>query len=1310
MNLRSVLTVGIAVAFAIVETIAVSAGEVTPEQAQAAARNWLKRNPWPMTAKMKSSNVQRLHTSRNSFNKALYHAVDVEGGGLVILSGDTRLPPVIAFSDDGNASLLEKGHPLFDLLESDMAQRIEAVNAKQTAIPNSTKSTAMAATNSIKANVSYNNVATPFEIEWKGLLEEKSSVKPLISANVSGGDALAISDLDVRVYPRKTMGIRTQWDQGLWNGEPTFNYYTPKLGVGLDRNGNPCGAACGCVATAFAQVMKKFEYPKSAQVSKHLCWVNGVVTNMSMIGGEYIWNNMPDVEEDCKTDMQRRALGKLVFDVGVASQMAWDTEIDSKGREYSVGGTPATLGAKALRETFGYKSACAYEGDLSRNIKEVADFGNAILGSLDAEMPVVIGLNGDGGGHAILMDGYGLNKDKTLVYCHLNFGWSGLGNGYWYNVMGRPLSPMDNGKVYTNMCFVSLRRIVYNIHPQEEGDVISGRVLNEYGRPVAKATVTLKGGGSGKISPTTTNDKGIWFFRITSPGQYTATAKKNGREAQPQDVIIAEKSRNTSYALDANRHPMNKADGCLGNKWGVELRLPGEEKDDTPVDLGEEDPGSETGSGSITSEDDWIKIATGPNAKTATFSIGANLTLSSISCCVGSFSGVVKGNGYTITITEPLKSWGLFSPSGATFERVTFDGFSFGRAESCKFIKCRPQYVPLVDEATRCTFIDCMGTVSIATSTFRMGALSCIAKNCTFKNCKVWGSISGGDNTGGLVGNAEGCSFTDCISLAKVSGDSEVGGLVGWAEANCKFSSCAARGEVSGRAFVGGLVGYCEGSTLDGCQAIGNVTGGNTAGGFAGQLRNCEVQKCSAKGKVTLDSSFDITKSGIGGFAGEIVGIDNGTVSLMYCVATGAVSAEGGSNVGGFVGDCHGETATTKIQCSYASGLVVGGTVVGGFAGSLSSCSVFNCYSIGSATAKGTLTLSGSSMGIDTGSSAYAGGFAGSATYEGGVDCRFCYASGYVKASTSESSVLNLVYTGGFTPLAMPAAQAEMLSEDMMRTLGLISRSVACYWNTDSTGQKYSGMGEGRKAAVFTKKATFSGWNFEDIWAINEGSSFPYLRELGGTGNVDIIGDDGGDEDEPEPTPTPSYVVKVVFDANGGLVSPSSKDVIRNWAIGAMPTPSKSGYNFNGWWTDRSGGIEVTANTIIMASMTLYAHWIDKDQAQTYTVRRADVHGGHRQGASEGGGAEVGAADGLFVPRLGDVGERDGGEVRGRGDGEPLVYGRGGGSPVRGVGGADVRGEAPPEQLSEGHGNGRQNLHCWGVASSAKGVCAKMVA
>ena len=56
-------------------------------------------------------------------------------------------------------------------------------------------------------------------------------------------------------------------------------------------------------------------------------------------------------------------------------------------------------------------------------------------------------------------------------------------------------------------------------------------------------------------------------------------------------------------------------------------------------------------------------------------------------------------------------------------------------------------------------------------------------------------------------------------------------------------------------------------------------------------------------------------------------------------------------------------------------------------------------------------------------------------------------------------------------------------------------------------------------------------------------------------------------------TPTPTSVVNeytISFDANGGSVSPSSKKVKKGEKYGNLPTPTRDGYRFIGWFTSKT--------------------------------------------------------------------------------------------------------------------------------------------
>ena len=66
---------------------------------------------------------------------------------------------------------------------------------------------------------------------------------------------------------------------------------------------------------------------------------------------------------------------------------------------------------------------------------------------------------------------------------------------------------------------------------------------------------------------------------------------------------------------------------------------------------------------------------------------------------------------------------------------------------------------------------------------------------------------------------------------------------------------------------------------------------------------------------------------------------------------------------------------------------------------------------------------------------------------------------------------------------------------------------------------------------------------------------------------------------------------RIIFDPNGGTVSERARDVYENSEVGALPTPTKSKNTFVGWFTERSGGTQINANTIISNDVKFYAHW-----------------------------------------------------------------------------------------------------------------------
>lgn len=65
----------------------------------------------------------------------------------------------------------------------------------------------------------------------------------------------------------------------------------------------------------------------------------------------------------------------------------------------------------------------------------------------------------------------------------------------------------------------------------------------------------------------------------------------------------------------------------------------------------------------------------------------------------------------------------------------------------------------------------------------------------------------------------------------------------------------------------------------------------------------------------------------------------------------------------------------------------------------------------------------------------------------------------------------------------------------------------------------------------------------------------------------------------------------VTFNANGGSCSTTSCEVIGGNTIGTLPTPSRSGYSFVGWFTDTTGTAQVVTSTRVFDDITVYALW-----------------------------------------------------------------------------------------------------------------------
>ncbi len=115
----------------------------------------------------------------------------------------------------------------------------------------------------------------------------------------------------------------------------------------------------------------------------------------------------------------------------------------------------------------------------------------------------------------------------------------------------------------------------------------------------------------------------------------------------------------------------------------------------------------------------------------------------------------------------------------------------------------------------------------------------------------------------------------------------------------------------------------------------------------------------------------------------------------------------------------------------------------------------------------------------------------------------------------------------------------------------------------------------------------------------------------------------------------------VNFNANGGSVPTASLRAYCGEQLGELPTPTRTGFTFDGWYTEETGGIKVTSDTTytFAEDVTLYAHWIVKSYTASWstgtgysiTVKRASSPNGSASTGAISSGTKVYYGDTLSV-------------------------------------------------------------------------------
>ncbi|MBR4109319.1 MAG: SH3 domain-containing protein [Oscillospiraceae bacterium] len=153
------------------------------------------------------------------------------------------------------------------------------------------------------------------------------------------------------------------------------------------------------------------------------------------------------------------------------------------------------------------------------------------------------------------------------------------------------------------------------------------------------------------------------------------------------------------------------------------------------------------------------------------------------------------------------------------------------------------------------------------------------------------------------------------------------------------------------------------------------------------------------------------------------------------------------------------------------------------------------------------------------------------------------------------------------------------LSQNQFDALVLFSYNCGTGWSFDSTGTLYNAIAKGATGNNLIRAFA--------LWCIAGGQVQDFLlRRRLSEANMYL-------NNVYSQTPPDNYCY-VYYDANGGSVSPRSQGYDSNLTAAPFSTPTYAGYTFKGWFTQPSGGTQVTVLDRSVKGATLYAQWVNE--------------------------------------------------------------------------------------------------------------------
>ncbi len=360
---------------------------------------------------------------------ALYVA-RLSPSGYVVLSGDSAAEPVVAFSPN-DYSEPEDGSPLGSLLAAASTNAATASASAAVAEAMRSVSAVRAASLSSAATASApSDAAARRAAKWQRLLPKPSALPSLSSRSSLPSVSLASwtdpSSLSVTVDPFLT----TKWNQ-----IQPFNDFVPVNRAASADNSYRQRYPCGCVATAYAQILNYWQWPKRMNATfscdhEIYDYDNGTKENTLRdtpfkvrfdAHEPFDWTQMRDTYPTGSRytgwDLRGKTAESVRFPV---ARLVMMSAVMAK-MYYAGGGSGANIQPAADANPW-YRQTNAI---VRTSLGDEAFFG-LVRDDLARGIPVGVTVPG----HQVVAHGWASGTDGTR-YVYLNYGWSGQNDGYF---------------------------------------------------------------------------------------------------------------------------------------------------------------------------------------------------------------------------------------------------------------------------------------------------------------------------------------------------------------------------------------------------------------------------------------------------------------------------------------------------------------------------------------------------------------------------------------------------------------------------------------------------------------------------------------------------------------------------------------------------------------------------------------------------------------------------------------------------------------------------------------------------------------